>query len=328
MKAIDITPPEGGGPEVLVLGEHPEPQPGPDEVRIRVHAAGVNRPDVLQRQGRYAPPPGDSLVPGLELAGEVEALGANVTKWKVGDKVCALVGGGGYAEQCLAPAAQCLPVPEGVSFVEAAAIPETWFTVWANVFEHGGLQAGETLLVHGGSSGIGHVAIQLAVARGARVLSTSSSADKLAFCEELGATAIHYRDEDFVARTQALTDGRGADVVLDMVGGDYLPRNLDALAFRGRHVSIATLRGATAELPILKLMAKQAVLTGSFLRRRSREEKARLTSVVERELWPLLKTGQVRPHVDRSFPLTEAAEAHRVMEAGTFLGKLVLDVRG
>ncbi|MEL6189735.1 MAG: NAD(P)H-quinone oxidoreductase, partial [Myxococcota bacterium] len=243
----------------------------------------------------------------------------------VGERICGLVGGGGYAELCVAPEDQCLPIPAGVTPIEAGAIPETWFTVWANVFEHGALQPGETLLVHGGSSGIGHVALQLAVARGARVITTSSQPDKRAFCERLGAElTVDYREEDFVARVLEHTEGRGADVVLDMVGGDYLPRNLEALAFRGRIVSIATLRGATAELPILKLMAKQAILTGSFLRRRSRAEKARLRQRVEDELWPLLAKGRVRPHVDRSFPLAAAADAHRVMEAGSFLGKLVL----
>lgn len=327
MKAIHIDPPSGGPPEVLVLGDAPDPNPGPGEVLLRVEAAGVNRPDVLQRLGRYAPPKGESLVPGLEMAGEVVALGEGAQRFSVGDRVCGLVGGGGYAELCVAPEDQCLAIPEGVSAIEAGAIPETWFTVWANVFEHGGLRPGETLLVHGGSSGIGHVALQLAVVRGARVITTSSDPDKRAFCERLGAElTIDYRKEDFVARVREHTEGRGVDVILDMVGGDYLARNLDALAFRGRMVSIATLRGATAELPILKLMAKQAVLTGSFLRRRSREEKARLREEVERELWPLLSSGKVRPHIDRTFPLAEAAEAHRVMEAGTFLGKLVLEV--
>lgn len=325
MKVIEISPPEGGGPEVLVMAEQAPPEPGPGEVRIRVRAAGVNRPDVLQRQGRYAPPPGTTLVPGLELAGEVESVGPDVQRWSVGDAVCALVGGGGYAELCVAPEGQCLPIPQGLSFVEAAAIPETWLTVWANVFEHGGLREGETLLVHGGSSGIGHTAIQIARVRGARVLSTSGSAEKMAFCEKLGAEAINYRDEDFVARVRSLTDNRGVDVVLDMVGGDYVPRNLSALAFGGRHVSIATLRGAKTELPLLELMAKQAVFTGSFLRRRSVEEKSRLTKVVETELWPLLSKGELRPYVDRVFPLAKAADAHRVMEAGTFLGKLVLE---
>lgn len=326
MLAIEIREP--GGPEVLVAAERPEPEPGPGQLLIEVKAAGVNRPDVLQRQGRYDPPKGESDIPGLELAGTVAGLGPDVSGWRVGDRVMALVGGGAYAERCVAPAAQCLPIPDGVSFELAGALPETWFTVWANVFEHGGLKAGETLLVHGGSSGIGHAAIQLAVARGAKVITTSGSDEKVAFCRELGAElAIHYRNEDFVERVKQHTDGRGADVVLDMVGGDYLPRNLDALAFRGRHVSIATLRGAKTELLIPKLMAKQAVLTGSFLRARPPEEKARIARELERELLPLLAQGTARPHVDRSFELAQAAEAHRVMDDGRFLGKLVL-VRG
>lgn len=325
MKAISIPTP--GGPDALVFGDQPDPRPGPSDLLIRVHAAGVNRPDVLQRQGHYDPPPGTSPLPGLEVAGVVVAAGEACTRFAVGARVCALVGGGGYAERCVAPEAQCLPVPDGRSLVEAAAVPETWFTVWANVFEHGGLQGEETLLVHGGSSGVGHAAIKLAKARGARVVTTSSNRAKADFCRSHGADlALDYTEGDFVGRVKTFTEGRGADVILDMVGGDYLSRNLDALAFRGRHVSIAFLRGMVADLPLAKVMAKQAILTGSFLRRRPPEEKARLTKAVETELWPLLASGAAGPHVDRTFPLAEAAEAHRVMDSGAFFAKLVLEM--
>lgn len=323
MQAIEIT--RAGGPEVLVPSTRPDPEPAAGQVRIRVAAAGVNRPDVLQRQGRYEPPPGTTDIPGLEVAGEVDAVGAGVSRWSVGDRVMALVVGGGYAERCVAFADHCLAVPDGVELVEAAAIPETWFTVYVNLFEHGRLQPGETLLVHGGSSGIGHTAIQIAKAFGVQVITTSGSSDKTDFCARMGADlAIDYRQEDFVERVKSHTEGRGVDVVLDMVGGDYVPRNLDCLAFRGRHVSIAFLRGPKVELSLLSVMAKQATLTGSFLRSRSADEKARITSAVRDQLLPLLAHGRARPHVDRSFPLAEAAEAHRVMEAGTFRGKLVL----
>lgn len=314
-----------GGPEGLAVVERPEPVPGPGELRVRVVAAGINRPDVLQRQGLYDPPPGATDILGLELAGEVDAVGEGVTRFGPGDRVCALAAGGGYAEACVVPEGQCLPIPDGVAFATAAALPETWFTVWANVFEHGALKAGETLLVHGGSSGIGHTAIQLAKARGAQVITTSGGPEKVAFCQRLGADlALDYRETDFVEACRSYTDGRGVDVVLDMVGGDYLPRNVDCLAFRGRHVSIAFLRGVGAEVSIMKIMAKQAVLTGSFLRRRSVEEKARIARAVENELLPLLRSGEARPHVDRTFALDEVAQAHAAMDAGAFLGKLVL----
>lgn len=323
MRAIQIREP--GGPDVLEPVERPDPIPAEGEVLIRVAAAGVNRPDVLQRAGKYDPPPGESDIPGLEVAGTVEALGPGVTDRSVGERVMALVGGGGYAEWCVAPAGQCLPIPAGVAFEDAAAVPETWYTVWANVFEQGALREGEILLVHGGSSGIGHTAIQLATARGSRVITTSSSPSKMELCRALGAElTIDYRSEDFVARIKEHTGGRGVDVVLDMVGGDYVPRNLNALAFGGRMVSIAFLRGPTAEISLMKLMAKQAVLTGSFLRRRSAEEKARLTREVQAQLLPLLASGTAKPHVDRTFPLHQANEAHRLMESGEFLGKLVL----
>ena len=325
MHVIEILEP--GGPEQLVMAQHADPEPRPGEVRIRVRAAGVNRPDVLQRQGKYAPPPGSSPIPGLEVAGEIDRLGPSVTQFSIGDRVCALVSGGGYAEYCLAPAAQCLPIPEGVSWEEAAALPETWLTVWANVFELGQLRPQEILLVHGGSSGIGHTAIQLALLRGARVFTTSSSASKVEFCQRLGAElSVNYQMDDFVTRIKEATEGRGVDVVLDMVGGDYLGRNLDVLAFKGRHVSIAFLRGMKAELPIHKVMAKQIVLTGSYLRRRAAEDKAKLVRAVKTELWPYWEEQKARPYVDKVLPLSQASEAHRVMESGEFLGKIVLRV--
>ena len=323
MKAIDIV--ASGGPEVLTLRDMPDPQPSHGELRIRVAAAGINRPDILQRQGRYSPPPGVSLVPGLEVAGTVDELGPGCSRFKIGDRVAALVGGGGYAELCIAPETQCLPVPKAVAFQEAAAVPETWFTVWANVFELGQLKKGETLLVHGGSSGIGHTAIQLAKARGAKVITTSSSAKKAEFCARMGAdVVINFREEDFVEQCRKATGGSGVELVLDMVGGDYVPRNLDVLTRGGRHVSIAFLRGMIAELPIQKVMAKQLTITGSYLRPRSQEEKGRLRGQVEEELWPLLTQGTVRPHIDTVWPLSEAAAAHRTMEEGQFFGKLVL----
>lgn len=325
MQAIDILAP--GGPENLVASEHPDPSPGPGEVRIRVRASGVNRPDVLQRQGKYAPPPGTTSIPGLEVAGEIDEVGPDVARWRPGDRVCALVGGGGYAELCVAPEGQCLRIPENVSFSEAGAAPETWLTVWSNVFELGQLKAGQMVLVHGGSSGIGHTAIQLAKARGSRVVSTSSTEDKADFCRRMGADlALNASREDFVERVEAFSDGQGVDVILDMAGGDYLSRNLKALAFGGRVVHIAFLRGAKAEVSLPTLMAKQAILTGSFLRRRSSAEKARLTQAVETAIWPLLATRQVVPQVHRTFPLADAAAAHACMEEGNFFGKLVLEV--
>lgn len=324
MKAIEIKAP--GGPQMLHLRELPDPLPQANEVRIRVVASGVNRPDVLQRQGLYSPPPGASQVPGLEVAGEVEQVGPGCTRLKEGDRVAALVSGGGYGELCVAPEAQCLQVPESVSLKEAAAVPETWFTVWSNVFELGKLQAGETLLVHGGSSGIGHTAIQLAKAFGARVITTSSSEEKANFCRSVGADfAFNYRQEDFVEASKEVTKGQGVNLVLDMVGGDYMARNLDVLGFRGRHISIAFLRGMVAELPIQKVMGKQLTLSGSFLRPRSLEEKSRLRKSIEDKLWPLFVSGQVRPHIDTIYPLHQASTAHEVMESGDFFGKLVLE---
>jgi putative PIG3 family NAD(P)H quinone oxidoreductase len=325
VKAVEVAQP--GGPEVLRVVERPMPQPGLGEVRIRVAAAGLNRPDVMQRQGRYPPPPGAPDIPGLEAAGTVDALGEDAGPWRAGDAVCALVAGGGYAEACLAPAPQCLPLPRGFSMVEAAAVPETFFTVWHNVFERGRLAAGETLLVHGGSSGIGTTAIQLARASGARVFATAGSAEKCAACARLGADrAINYKDEDFVGVVKAATAGRGVDVILDMVGGDYLPRNLACLAVEGRLVQIAAQRGARTELDLVAVMQKRLTLTGSTLRPRPVAEKAAIARALHERVWPLLETGRVRPVIHATFPLEQAAEAHRLMESGRHIGKIVLTV--
>jgi putative PIG3 family NAD(P)H quinone oxidoreductase len=327
VRAIEIAQP--GGPEVLRIAERPRPEPREDEVLIRVAAAGVNRPDVMQRQGKYPPPPGAPDIPGLEVAGVIETLGTGVTEWRPGDAVCALVAGGGYAEYCAASAALCLPVPRGRGPVEAAAVPETFFTVWHNVFERGRLAAGQTLLVHGGSSGIGTTAIQLARAFGARVLATAGSADKCAACERLGAErAINYQDEDFVAVVKSATAGRGVDVVLDMVGGDYTPRNLACLAVEGRLVQIAVQRGARAELDLLAVMQKRLTITGSTLRPRPVAEKAAIARALRARVWPLIERGLVNPVIDRTFPLERAADAHRLMESGAHVGKIVLTVRG
>jgi putative PIG3 family NAD(P)H quinone oxidoreductase len=325
MIAIEISQP--GEPDVLVPVDRPRPSAGAGEVLIRVAAAGVNRPDVFQRRGRYPPPPGASDIPGLEVAGTVEALGADVSSFHVGDAVCALVAGGGYAEYCAAPALQCLPVPRGVDLVAAAGIPETFFTVWTNVFERGRLQAGETLLVHGGSSGIGTTAIQIARARGARVFATAGSAEKCAACERLGAErAINYRSEDFVAAVRSLTGGSGADVVLDMVGGDYFARNLDVLTVEGRLVEIATLQGVKAELNIQTIMQRRLTITGSTLRARSVADKGAIARAVHQHVWPLIESGAVTPIVHATFPLRAAADAHRLMESSAHIGKLVLVV--
>ncbi|OLE79619.1 MAG: NAD(P)H-quinone oxidoreductase [Acidobacteria bacterium 13_1_20CM_2_65_9] len=323
MIAIEIREP--GEPDVLVPVERPTPVPGSGDVLIKVAAAGVNRPDVMQRRGKYPPPPGASDIPGLEVAGTVDQIGPDVTGWKIGDAVCALVAGGGYAEYCVAPAPQCLPVPRGLDLVSAAAIPETFFTVWTNVFERGRLDAGESILVHGGSSGIGTTAIQLARARGSRVFATAGSPEKCSACEQLGAErAINYKETDFLEAVRAATGGRGVDVVLDMVGGEYFARNIDALAVEGRLVEIATLRGAKAELTIPTIMQRRLTITGSTLRARSVAEKGAIARAVHTNVWPLLESGAVKPVVYKTFPLQHAADAHRVMEAGTHIGKLVL----
>ena len=326
MIAIEI--PQPGGPEVLVPVERPVPAIGPGDVLVKVGAAGVNRPDVLQRQGRYPPPPGITDIPGLEVAGTIEAVGSSVTSWQPGDRVCALVSGGGYAEFCAVPAPQCLPAPRGMDVTHAAAIPETTFTVWTNVFERGRLTKGETILIHGGSSGIGTTAIQLAHAAGAHVYATAGSGEKCAACESLGAQkAINYRQTDFVAAIKDLTNGRGVDVVLDMVAGDYVQRNIEVLAMNGRLVMIGRQGGVKSEIDVMPILRKRLVLTGSTLRTRSVEEKGALAQSVYQHVWPLFESGAVRVIVHQTFPLPHAAEAHRLMESSAHIGKIMLEVR-
>jgi NADPH2:quinone reductase len=322
MKAIEISKP--GGPEVLTLCERAMPQPGPDQVVIKVAYAGVNRPDALQRAGMYAPPKGASDLPGLECSGEVSAVGSQVTDLKVGDAVCALLPGGGYAEYVATPAAHCLPVPDGMDMKQAACLPETYFTVWSNVFMRGGLQAGERFLVHGGSSGIGTTAIQLAHVLGARVFVTAGSEDKLEACRKLGAEiAINYKQADFVEVVKA--EG-GADLILDMVGGSYMQRNINALADDGRLVQIAFLQGMKAELNMVQMMTRRLTLTGSTLRPQSDLAKARIADQLRAKVWPLLAAGRVGPVMDLEFALEDAAKAHARMEAGDHIGKIVLKV--
>ena len=323
MRAIEISQP--GPPDVLKPVERPDPTPSSGEVLIRVAAAGVNRPDVLQRRGGYPPPVGASDLPGLEVAGTVDAVGDDVTMWRVGDRVCALLAGGGYATRCVVPAVQCLPVPQAMDFVSAAALPETFFTVWTNVFDRGHLKAGETALFHGGSSGIGTTAIQLAVARGARVFATAGSDDKCRACERLGAErAINYKTEDFVAVIKDLTRGRGVDLILDIVGGDYIARDLAALAVEGRLVVIGFMGGDTATLDFRRILGRRLTITGSTLRPRSAAEKGEIASALRREVWPLLHAGTVKPVIYRTFPLDDAASAHRLMESSEHVGKIVL----
>lgn len=325
MTAIAISEP--GNPLVLKPERRPVPQPGEGEILIRVRAAGVNRPDVLQRKGAYPPPPGASDLPGLEAAGEVAAVGNGVTRWRVGDGVAALTAGGSYAEYVVVHETNALPIPHGFTFTEAAAIPETFFTVWHNVFQRGGLKAGEDFLVHGGSSGIGTTAIQLANAFGARVFTTAGSEEKCLACVSLGATrAINYREEDFVRVVKEETGGKGVEVILDMVGGDYVDRNYHAAAVEGRIVQIATLGGAKATADISRLMVKRLTHTGSTLRPRSVEFKAKIAAELEAEVWPLLAARKVQPVMDMIFPLTEAWRAHERMEEGEHIGKIVLDV--
>ena len=316
-----------GPPDVLELATGPVPEFGDNDVLIEVAAAGVNRPDVFQRLGKYPPPPGASPILGLEIAGRVAEVGRDVTRWKVGDAVCALVAGGGYAEYCVAPAVQCLPVPDGLSMVQAAALPETFFTVWTNVFERGRLSAGETILVHGGTSGIGTTAIQLAVAIGARVFATVGSAEKVGAAAALGAElAINYQTADFVAVVKERTSGRGVDLILDMVGGSYIARNFEALAVDGRLVQISFLQGSRVELDLHPIMAKRLTLTGSTLRPRSVAEKGALAREMEKHVWPLLASNRVRPIIDRTFPLAAAANAHQRIESPDHIGKIVLTV--
>lgn len=325
MTAIGIVSP--GGPEVLVPEERPVPAPGAGEILVKVAAAGVNRPDVMQRKGLYPPPPGAPDIPGLEIAGTVVALGEGVTRWKIGDAVCALVVGGGYAEYCLAHESHALSIPAGISLTQAAAIPETFFTVWHNVFERGALKSGETLLVHGGSSGIGTTAIQLAKQFGARVFVTAGTDEKCESCRKLGADlAINYKTEDFVAGTKKATGGKGADVILDMVGGDYIERNYEAAAVEGRIVQIAFQGSTKATVDFRRIMLKRLHHTGSTLRSRSVADKGLIAQAIAEKVVPLLAAGTVRPVMDSTFPLAEAAKAHARMESSAHIGKIVLTV--
>lgn len=325
MKCIQISEP--GGPEVLVSAERPDPVPKAHEILIKVAAAGVNRPDVQQRLGKYAPPPDASDLPGLEVAGEVSAIGADVKMWKVGDKVCALVHGGGYAEYCVAPEVQALPIPKGLSALQAASLPETFFTVYSNVYDRARLAPGESLLVQGGSSGIGVTAIQMAAALGNRVFVTAGSDEKCAACVKLGAEkAINYKTQDFAAEVKAATGGKGVNVVLDMVGGDYLQREISCMAEEGRLVFIAVLGGWKAEFNIAEVMMKRLVLTGSTLRPRTVAFKGAVAKNLREKVWPLIEAGRIKPVIYKTFPLAQASEAHRLMETSTHIGKIVLSV--
>lgn len=323
MSAIEIATP--GGPEVLKLTTRPTPAPGANEALIRVAAAGVNRPDVLQRRGLYPPPPGASDLPGLEVAGEIAALGADVKNWQTGDPVCALLPGGGYAQYAVVDAGACLPVPEGLTMEEAAGLPETFFTVWANVYDDAALKPGETLLAHGGTSGIGATAIAMAKATGARVVATAGSDEKCMACLRLGADAAYHYEKDEWEKD--IAQSGGADVVLDMTGGDFVARNLACLNPGGRHVSIAFLRGAEATINIFTIMQKRLRLSGSTMKAREPREKARLAGALRREIWPLIEAGKIKPVLDRVFPLAEASAAHERMEAGDHVGKIILKVR-
>ena len=314
-----------GDPEVLKLHSMPVPEPGPGEVLIKVAAVGVNRPDVMQRKGLYPPPPGATDVPGLEVSGTVVSVGQNVSEPPINSEVCALVTSGGYAEYCLAAAPICLPVPEKISLVNAAGIPETFFTVWTNVFKRGQLKAGESLLVHGGSSGIGTTAIQLGKAFGATVYTTAGTSDKCEFCNNLGAdAAINYREQDFSEEIKRLTEGKGVNVILDMVGGPYFPKNIRLLADEGRLVQIALMQGSKAEVDFSYLLIKRVTLTGSTLRPRSVEEKTKIAQALQKNVWPLLESGAIRPIIHQTFPLKQASEAHRLMESSAHIGKILL----
>ena len=325
MRAIEITKP--GGPEVLALCERPVPSCGAEEILIKVEAAGVNRPDALQRAGAYDPPKGASDLPGLEAAGEVVAIGAGVSRWQIGDKVCALLPGGGYAEFVTTHQDHALPIPNGLSMVEAAALCETYFTVWSTVFMRGRLKAGETFLVHGGSSGIGTTAIQLAKAFGARVFTTAGSDEKCALCEQLGAeAAINYKKQDYGKEVARLTGGKGVDLILDMVGGDYIPRNIRALALDGRLVMIAFLGGPKAELNFAQIMVKRLEVTGATLRPQSDQAKAEIAEALRQHVWPLIDSGRIGPVMDQSFPLAEAEAAHARIESSGHMGKIVLTI--
>jgi len=325
MRAVEIAKP--GGPDVLIPAKRPVPSPKPNEILVKVAAAGVNRPDILQRMGLYAVPPDASDLPGLEIAGEVTACGAAVTMWKPGDRVCALVHGGGYAEYCVTPGVQALPVPKGLSLVEAASLPETFFTVWSNVFDRAGLKRGESFLVQGGSSGIGVTAIQMALAMGNRVFATAGSDEKCAACVELGAEkAINYKTQDFAAEINAATGGKGVNVILDMVGGDYVPKELKCLAEEGRLVFIAFLRGPKTELDINQVMQKRLTLSGSTLRPRPVEFKGAIAKSLRERVWPHIEAGKIKPVIYKTFALAEAREAHKLMESSQHVGKIVLTV--
>jgi NADPH2:quinone reductase len=325
MQAIEIRQP--GDPDVLTLVERPDPEPSRDEVLIAVEAAGVNRPDLMQRRGHYPPPPGASDLPGLEVAGRVVARGQDVTNWRIGDAVCALLAGGGYATRAVAPASQCLPIPGGLDMVSAAAIPETFFTVWTNLFDRARLRPGESVLIHGGASGIGTTAIQLAAARGSRVFATAGEDARCRACERLGAErGINYRSEDFVDVVMGLTSGRGVDVILDMIGGPYVARNLASLATEGRLSQIAIMGGEAAPVDFRRLLTRRLTITGSTLRPRSPAEKGLIADALRREVWPLLESGRVKPVIYRTFGLAQANEAHRLLETGGHVGKIVLVV--
>ena len=327
MKHINIT--EFGGPDVLQITEGDAPDPGENQVLVKVAAAGINRPDVMQRLGKYPPPPGASAIPGLEIAGEVTQAGNGVAWPRPGDPVCALVPGGGYAEYAVADASICLPVPGGLTLVEAAALPETFFTVWSNLFDRAGLKSGESVLVHGGSSGIGTTAIQLAKAFGATVFTTAGNEEKCKVCRELGADlAINYNEEDFVEACRDATGGKGVDVILDMVAGDYTNRNIDVAAVEGRYVFIAGLRGFTADVSIRSFMLKRLVLTGSTLRPRPVGFKAAIAAGLRERVWPLLESGRVKPVIHTVLPLSKANEGHRLMESSRHIGKIMLEVPG
>jgi putative PIG3 family NAD(P)H quinone oxidoreductase len=325
MRFINIA--EHGGPEVMEIKEGEAPDPGKGEVLIRVHAAGVNRPDVMQRQGLYPPPPGASPILGLEVSGEVVATGNDVSAWSVSDRVCALTNGGGYAEYVAVPAGQCLPVPGGLPVEEAAALPETFFTVWTNVFDRARLKPGERFLVHGGGSGIGTTAIQLAKALGSKVFTTAGSAEKCAACQRLGAdVAVNYTEQDYVKVLKEATDGQGVDVILDMVGGDYVARNLELAAMDGRIVSISFLKGSRVEIDMMHILRKRLVITGSTLRPQSAEAKAGIAEKLRAQIWPLIESKKIKPLIAARFPLADAAESHKLMESSKHIGKIILTV--
>ena len=325
MNCIEI--PEPGGPEALKTTSRSVPTPAPSEVLIRVEVAGINRPDCIQRQGNYAPPPGTTDIPGLEVSGEIVAVGVDIKNWSVGDKVAALVAGGGYAEYVAAPFQQCLPIPDGLSMIEAAALPEAFFTVWTNVFERGALKKGETLMIHGGSSGIGTTAIQIASQMGARVITTAGSADKCQACADLGAErTVNYREEDFVEAAREFGDGKGVDVILDIVGGDYIAKNIKSLAPDGRLVQIAFLQGSKVDINFMSVMLKRLTFTGSTLRPQSIERKGEIAAALIEKVWPLISSGKIKPVIYKTFALNQVAEGHALMESSQHIGKIMLKI--